>query len=203
MQKQLICLNLTNKIDPINDPRWFTNYLPDTGPQFSIDDWDKTILCVIADDENKLKKYLEQALLMNANVPTLFVIGHQCLSLVPSLVEKNLIHLFNLDGPLGLVKEFIHNMFAHYEQFMKARPNTIAQKINTSRYTKKELLILDLFNKSPQFKVSRHDVFKHVWGKVNHSTNTLDVHICNLRKKLKEDNIKIETIENGHIQLIH
>lgn len=63
--------------------------------------------------------------------------------------------------------------------------------------TKQEFAILELFLKHPRQVFSKEDIFEYAWGEsYMGETKTLDVHISNIRKKIKTvtDEEYIETI---------
>lgn len=58
--------------------------------------------------------------------------------------------------------------------------------------TPKELLILSVLKKDKGCPVPREKIVREVWDDVNVGSNTLDVHIFNLRKKTKELGLEIQ-----------
>lgn len=58
--------------------------------------------------------------------------------------------------------------------------------------TSKEYQILSLLKTAPERRISRTELFAAVWDNVRVSSKTLDVHIFNLRKKIKPLGVDIE-----------
>lgn len=54
-----------------------------------------------------------------------------------------------------------------------------------------------LFNQTPGKLVLRDDILKTVWKKVQVNPKTLDVHLSNLRKKIKNSAYEIDYLGNG------
>lgn len=66
-----------------------------------------------------------------------------------------------------------------------------------SKITKQEFAILELFIKNPKRVFSKEDIFEYAWDEeYMGETKTLDVHISNIRKKIKNitDEEYIETV---------
>lgn len=68
-------------------------------------------------------------------------------------------------------------------------------RMGSSRFTQltaRELQIFSLLNRAPSLSVSRQELVSTVWGSVRVSAKTLDVHLCNLRRKLEDLDLDIE-----------
>ncbi len=57
--------------------------------------------------------------------------------------------------------------------------------------TSKEFQILTTLERAPQHRLTRQELINHVWREVHVEKKTLDVHLCNLRKKLTPIGIEI------------
>lgn len=68
--------------------------------------------------------------------------------------------------------------------------------------TQKEQQVYYIFLNSKNNTVSRETILKNVWKNVNVHPKTLDVHIYNLRRKLKNKGIKIVMNPNGEWTLL-
>ena len=54
------------------------------------------------------------------------------------------------------------------------------------KLSRKEFMLLHYLMKKPDIPISRLKLFEHIWdGYLGFNSNTVDVHICNLRNKLK------------------
>ena len=92
-------------------------------------------------------------------------------------------------------------MFNHYELFKTYKSNSILKEVNTELLTKKEAQILKLIAESPRKELFRDNLYQKIWGTKETHTNTLDVHLCNLRRKLRSSKYQISTLNNGRITI--
>lgn len=72
-----------------------------------------------------------------------------------------------------------------------------ALNLDLSQFTNKECKIIESFNVREDKTLHRNEIVKIIWKNIAIHPNTLDVHIYNLRKKLKEYNYGIKAIGNG------
>ena len=72
-----------------------------------------------------------------------------------------------------------------------------ALKLDLSQFTNKECKIIESFNIREDKTLHRSEIVKIIWKNITIHPNTLDVHIYNLRKKLKDYNYGIKAIGNG------
>lgn len=72
-----------------------------------------------------------------------------------------------------------------------------ALKIDFSNFTNKECKILESFMTNADKTLHRNEIVQHIWGNSAIHPNTLDVHIYNLRKKLKEFDYGVKAVGNG------
>lgn len=72
-----------------------------------------------------------------------------------------------------------------------------ALNLDLSLFTNKECKIIESFNVREDKTLHRSEIVKIIWKNIAIHPNTLDVHIYNLRKKLKEYNYGIKAIGNG------
>jgi two-component system, OmpR family, copper resistance phosphate regulon response regulator CusR len=78
--------------------------------------------------------------------------------------------------------------------------NTKSVMLNNKplKLSKKEFMLLHYFMKKPDISISRLSLFEHVWeGHLDFSSNIIDVHICNLRRKL-HSSCKDQIIKTVH-----
>jgi DNA-binding winged helix-turn-helix (wHTH) protein len=69
-------------------------------------------------------------------------------------------------------------------------------------FTNKEIKIIESFNIKEDKTLHRNEIVKIIWKNIAIHPNTLDVHIYNLRKKLKTFNYGIKAIGNGLFKFI-
>jgi len=84
-----------------------------------------------------------------------------------------------------------HPSLAHYSEFG-----------DDLQYTLKERLILEEFLKNSGRRVSRQKVVERVWPGLVMQSKTLDVHLCNLRRKLHLLGYDVELVGNGEWLLV-
>lgn len=77
-----------------------------------------------------------------------------------------------------------------------------ALNLDLSAFTNKEIRIIESFNIKEEKTLYRSEIVKLIWKNINIHPNTLDVHIYNLRKKLKPFNYGIKSIGNGLFKFI-
>jgi DNA-binding response OmpR family regulator len=76
-----------------------------------------------------------------------------------------------------------------------ATKDTKAAKEKPLPLTLKEFMILEYLARNPNMVISRDTLYAHAWDFADgSSSNTVDVHIKNLRKKLQKNGKKIHTI---------
>lgn len=74
--------------------------------------------------------------------------------------------------------------------------------LDIQNYTNKEIKIIESFNFQDDKTLHRSEIVKIIWKNIAIHPNTLDVHIYNLRKKLKKDGHTIKAIGNGHFKFM-
>lgn len=93
------------------------------------------------------------------------------------------------------------NLLLNRETYEVSLEGTVLPKI-----TRREFAILELLLKHPKQVFSKEDVFEYAWNELYMGeTKTLDVHISNIRKKIKEitDEEYIETVWGIGYRLHH
>lgn len=88
------------------------------------------------------------------------------------------------------------------EKFLESSKSLEALDIDLSNFTNKEVKIIENFNIKEDKTLHRNDIVNVIWKNIAIHPNTLDVHIYNLRKKLKEFNYGIKAIGNGNFTFI-
>jgi DNA-binding response OmpR family regulator len=77
-----------------------------------------------------------------------------------------------------------------------------ALNIDLNKFTNKECKIIESFNIKEDKTLHRNEIVKIIWKNIAIHPNTLDVHIYNLRKKLKEFGYGIKSMGNGLFKFI-
>ncbi len=78
---------------------------------------------------------------------------------------------------------------------------TLQRDKKTVYFTAKEYQIIVLLHES-EFGLTRNELVRKIWGAVSVSNKTLDVHLHNLRKKLKSINISVDLCPEGRYELV-
>lgn len=68
--------------------------------------------------------------------------------------------------------------------------------------TQRESDILDLFLLQPDYKVSRSLLLSSLWGNIQVHHKTVEVHLCNLRNKIKQFDLNIDRVDIGVWKLV-
>jgi len=97
----------------------------------------------------------------------------------------------------------IENAICRYENRLKEKKlmtlsDMLSKHSNAviSNLTFKELKIFDILYRNLNKKVLREDIYREVWGVEIIGLKTLDVHLANLRKKLKGSNFFITSMQS-------
>lgn len=77
-----------------------------------------------------------------------------------------------------------------------------ALNLDLSDFTNKEIRIIESFNIKEEKTLHRSEIVKLIWKNITIHPNTLDVHIYNLRKKLKTYGYGIKSIGNGLFKFV-
>lgn len=73
--------------------------------------------------------------------------------------------------------------------------NIVEEFIETDDLTQKEIKILNLFANIEEHKLKRDQIIDNIWKGIKVHPKTLDVHLYNLRKKIKERGLFINCID--------
>ncbi len=101
---------------------------------------------------------------------------------------------FNYNETLAKVERHI---FKIEERILETSKSLDSLRINLSLFTNKEIKIIESFNIKEDKTLHRNEIVKIIWKNITIHPNTLDVHIYNLRKKLKVHGYIIKAIGNG------
>jgi DNA-binding response OmpR family regulator len=110
-----------------------------------------------------------------------------------------LIKPFNKNEVLAKVERHLINI---EEKIQKDSLSLESLKLDINSYTNKEIKIIESFNTREDKRLHRNEVTKVIWKNVAIHPNTLDVHIYNLRKKLKKDGYGVKSVGNGYFKFI-
>lgn len=88
------------------------------------------------------------------------------------------------------------------EKFLESSKSLEALQIDLTNFTNKEVKIIENFNIKEDKTLNRNEIVNLIWKNIAIHPNTLDVHIYNLRKKLKEFDYGIKSIGNGNFTFI-
>lgn len=88
------------------------------------------------------------------------------------------------------------------EKLIESSKSLKALNLDLSLFTNKEIKIIESFNMTDDKTLHRNDIVKLIWKNIAIHPNTLDVHIYNLRKKLKRFDYGIKAIGNGLFKFI-
>jgi DNA-binding response OmpR family regulator len=105
-----------------------------------------------------------------------------------------LIKPFNYNETLVKVERHIFKIIERNQETSKLLDDL---KLELSQFTNKEIKIVESFNISEDKTLHRNEIVKIIWKNIAIHPNTLDVHIYNLRKKLKPYNYGIKAVGNG------
>jgi DNA-binding response OmpR family regulator len=101
---------------------------------------------------------------------------------------------FNYNETLAKVERHINVIEVRNNEVSKSLE---ALNLNLDAYTNKEIKIIESFNANEDRSLHRNEIVNIIWKNVSIHPNTLDVHIYNLRKKLKKENYAIKATGNG------
>lgn len=111
-----------------------------------------------------------------------------------------LIKPFNYNETLAKVERHINKIT---EKKLESSLSLQALNITLADFTNKEIKIIESFNIKEDKILHRNEIVKIIWKNIAIHPNTLDVHIYNLRKKLKPYNYAIKAIGNGQFTFLN
>lgn len=193
------CENLKLRL---NDPRW--NYHPlETIEQldYELISSSSCALLVCAKSKNKLQRLMANPHFKSCNIPTIFLLDNEETESVDLCYRYDFTNVFIAEGNFSLIKAHIQYTFDNYDLCIKTNGQKWLRHIDPDLLTKKEFQIIEKIALAPLAEVSRDELKSIIWGQEQKSTNKLDVHICNLKKKLSLQNISLKTNERGKISL--
>lgn len=106
---------------------------------------------------------------------------------------------FNYNETLAKVERHLYKIEERNHETSKSLE---ALNLDLSIFTNKEIKIIESFNMKEDKTLHRNEIVKIIWKNIAIHPNTLDVHIYNLRKKLKTGGYGIKAIGNGLFRFI-
>lgn len=106
---------------------------------------------------------------------------------------------FNRNEIKAKVEKHLHHIEEKNHETSKSLE---ALNLDLTQFTNKEIKIIESFNTQEDRTLHRNDIVKIIWKNIAIHPNTLDVHIYNLRKKLKQSNYSIKAIGNGLFKFV-
>lgn len=101
-----------------------------------------------------------------------------------------------------IIAKVEHHLQVIEERIMETSKSLDALNIDLAEFTNKEIKIIESFNLNPDKTLHRNEIVKIIWKNISIHPNTLDVHIYNLRKKLKTYGHTIKAVGNGLFRFI-
>lgn len=161
----------------------------------------QAIILVCCANKKKLLNLFSTFELRASNLPTMFLLSEEDPEVVKLCYQSDFIHLFMKTEKQLLLKAHIAYTFQNYELIVKNNSQKWLRHIDPGSFTKKEYQILEFIARAPMTELSREELQQLIWGQGKNTTNKLDVHICNLRKKLNNKKVLLQTYERGKVAL--
>lgn len=161
----------------------------------------KVILLVCCADKRKIKDLFASFELRSSNLPTVFLMEEEEKDIVKLCYQNDFAQIFLKSRKQLLLKAHINYTFDNYELTIRNNGQRWLKHIDPKDFTKKEFQIIEYIAQAPLTELSREELQNFIWGRTENTTNKLDVHICNLRKKLNHQSVIIHTNERGKVSL--
>ena len=151
--------------------------------------------------KEQLDNILMEKSLDKINLPILFYLETSEPICIDNLLHLHYTNIFTIDQPVYILSKYVDYMFNNYHLFVTQKSNKLLKDLDTKLLTKKELEIVKVLAESPTRELHRDEIYMKIWGSSDFNTNTLDVHLCNLRRKLKLSTIALCSTENGKVAI--
>lgn len=132
----------------------------------------------------------------NSEVPAMAFLTYDCSTLTLKCLKDLFVDVLFVKTPQILQAKILHYLQNGHDYKKKK----ILNSLNESDLTRKELKILETIIETPNMVIRRDELQKIIWGRYI-SANTLDVHLCNLRKKLQKSRFQINSLDNGKLTI--
>ena len=140
---------------------------------------------------------IDNFLKVNKNgVPAMAFLTYDCSTLTLKCLKDLFVDVLFVKTPQILQAKILHYL-QNVHDFKKKK---ILSNLNEGELTRKELKIIETIIETPNMVIQRDELQKIIWGRFI-SANTLDVHLCNLRKKLKDSRYQINSLDSGKLVL--
>ncbi len=159
------------------------------------------VLLLSISDKDHLEDIIQQRYLETLNIPTIFVLDCACDNMIELLYSKHFVNLYLKNTSPALLKQQVQYMFQNYGHYKSLKSSKLLETIETNLFTNKEVEIIRLLAESPLQELNRNELYTKVWGSEHINTNTLDVHLCNIRRKLKKSAYNISSLTTGKVSL--
>ncbi len=140
---------------------------------------------------------------MTLNTPYLVISSSDDLETIRSAYQAGaidyLLKPFNQNEIRAKVERHLINI---EERIQETSKSLEALNLDLTQFTNKEIKIIESFNMKEEKTLHRNEIVKVIWKNIAIHPNTLDVHIYNLRKKLKPFGYGIKAIGNGLFKFI-
>ena len=140
---------------------------------------------------------------MTLNTPYLVISSSDDLETIRSAYQVGaidyLLKPFNQNEIRAKVERHLINI---EEKIHETSKSLEALSLDLTAFTNKEIKIIESFNMKEEKTLHRNEIVKVIWKNIAIHPNTLDVHIYNLRKKLKTFDYGIKAIGNGLFKFI-
>ncbi|MBC76763.1 MAG: hypothetical protein CME64_12180 [Halobacteriovoraceae bacterium] len=140
---------------------------------------------------------------LTLNTPFLVISGSDEYETMCNAFEADAIDFilkpFNKNEIRAKIEKHLHRIDEIAQETSKSLE---ALNLDLTQFTNKEIKIIESFNMQEDKTLHRNDIVKVIWKNIAIHPNTLDVHIYNLRKKLKLSNYSIKAIGNGLFKFI-
>ncbi|MEX0798717.1 MAG: winged helix-turn-helix domain-containing protein, partial [Bacteriovoracaceae bacterium] len=158
-------------------------------------------LLVCGKDQKRVKDLFAGFELTSSNLPTVFLLEKEEKEIIDLCYYYDFTNIFINTEKHLLIKAFLSYTFENYSLSIRSNCQKWLKHIDPNNFTKKEFQIIEYIAQAPLTELSREELQNFIWGKGKKTTNKLDVHICNLRKKLINQNVMIQTNERGKVSL--
>lgn len=140
---------------------------------------------------------------LSLTVPYLVISGSDDLETINNAFEADAIDYIlkplNHNEIKAKVERFLNKI---EEKSLESSRSLEALNIDFTNFTNKEVRIIESFNIKEDKTLHRNEIVQIIWKNIAIHPNTLDVHIYNLRKKLKEFDYGIKAIGGGNFMFV-
>lgn len=181
---------------------WIKNEISDLNEiDYDLVKSNRAILLICCGDRNIVKDLFTTFELRSSNLPTAFMLDYEDPEIIDLCFRNDFTNVFVASERHRILKSHIEYVYNNYEMSVRSNGQKWLRHIDPNNFTKKEYQIIEYIAQAPMTELSREELQGFIWGNARNTTNKLDVHICNLRKKLNNQNVVIQTNERGKVSL--